>query len=129
MEVKVDIEWTERFVLESLYESGQFQGFERGYIQDFHPLRIFFGTSEREREQLMAIVDSLVGEGFLAPYTSPDGRKLIGAALGITPKGFRRLQELKHPRRTWLKANWFGVAVASITAGLALASILVDILA
>lgn len=52
-----------------------------------------------------------------------DARSLIA---GLTPKGYKRLKELKHEWKTWLRRNGFAVAIATITALAAIGSIIVD---
>ena len=94
---------------------------ELGALENFHPhassvlLKKYGGDADIQR-QLAIVTDYLLEERFLFPFIRTDRELANGFARGLTPKGFRRLQELKHPARTWLKANRFGVAVASFAA-------------
>ena len=48
--------------------------------------------------------------------------------LYTTPEGMRAIKWLKHPVRFWVRENWFPVTIALITAGAAVAGVVVDIL-
>ena len=124
MPVKPDIERMERDILEAVYELG---GLENFHTAGSRALTEKYGSNSDVQRQLEIVSDYLVDKRFLFPLYRSDMVQAQGFTRGITPKGFRRLQELKHPFWTWFKANWFAVMVASITAGLALASVLVDI--
>ena len=60
-------------------------------------------------------VDALVDSGHLLPVNNAEGRPRQAYARGLTPKGVRRLYEVKHPVRAWMKANWFPFVVACVT--------------
>ena len=81
-------------------------------------------------QRLHVVIESLVDEGFLIPYRDSDGMvsktREITLIRGITPKGVRRLQEIRHPIRTWLKGNWFPMVVAVLATTVGIASIISD---
>ncbi len=57
-----------------------------------------------------------------AGYVDPDNAR-------TTLKGLNYLEQLKYPKRVWLKKNWFAVSIATITGVLAFASVIVQIIA
>ena len=67
-------------------------------------------------------VDALVDSGHLLPVTNTQGIRRKGSARGLTPKGVRRLYEVEHPVRAWIKANWFPFVVACVTTCVGVAS-------
>ena len=80
------------------------------------------------QQHLTAVINYLLEERFLYPYFDSSGKELRDRyARGLTPKGLRRLRELRHPVLTWVGANWFGVVVAGITASIGVASIIVNL--
>ena len=79
--------------------------------------------------RLWVFVDSMVVSGDLLHFRrAPGDMGAEGAARGVTPKGERRLYELEHPHRAWIKANWFPVAIATITAVIGIANVVAVIL-
>ena len=71
----------------------------------------------------------LVEERYLFLLYEATGKILGGGyARGITPKGYRRLQELQHPFRTWVKANAFAVTVAAIMASIGIGTMVTNII-
>ena len=81
------------------------------------------------QQQLTAVLNYLLEERYLYPYFDISGKELRdGYARGLTPKGIKRLRELKHPALTWAGANWFPVVVALITASIGVASIVVNLI-
>ena len=60
-------------------------------------------------------VDALVASGHLLPVNNMQGIPQQAMARGLTPKGVRRLYEVEHPVRAWIKANWFPFVVACVT--------------
>ena len=76
-------------------------------------------SSREEGQRLTAVLRYLVEERYLFPLTP----ERIDSTMGITPKGFLRLQAIQHPIPTWLGANWFPAVVAFITAGIGIASV------
>lgn len=61
---------------------------------------------------LPAVVDYLVEKRYLWPYIDDEGKVVMAAARGITPKGLTRLEELEHPIRFFSRRNWFPITVA-----------------
>ena len=74
--------------------------------------------------KVSVVVDALVGSGHLLPVNNTQGKREQGYARGLTPKGVRRLYELEHPVRAWMKANWFPFVVACVTTCVGVASII-----
>lgn len=64
------------------------------------------GLSQMDEETAAALVGYLEEERYLF-RTSQD-------LVTITPKGEKRLRQLQHPVRHWVKANWFPVAVVAL---------------
>ena len=85
-----------------------------------------YGSSDAY-EQLVAVIDYLVEKRYLFPYFDKVRKELRGQAAGLTPEGLKRLQELRHPRWTWVRENWFPLAVAGITAIIGILSVGVDL--
>ena len=67
-------------------------------------------------------VDALVDSGHLLPVNNTQGIRRPVSARGLTPKGVRRLYEVEHPVRAWIKANWFPFVVACVTTCVGVAS-------
>ena len=82
--------------------------------------------SEEERQRVTAFASYLIEQRYLFPLFDSDGKEDLQTARDITPKGQRRLQELRHPIGTWIGANWFAVFVAFVTAVIGIASIVSD---
>ena len=84
--------------------------------------------SPRLRGRIDALVAHLYDDGILVSGSPRDvnGNVATSFISGLTPKGIRRLEEIKHPRRTWLKANWFPMVVAIVTTAVGIASIVSD---
>ena len=76
---------------------------------------------------LNTVIDYLVEKRYLFPFFDEAHKEVHATSAGLTPKGLRRLRELQHPWRTWVKKNWFPVAVAAITAFIGLLSVGVDL--
>ena len=86
--------------------------------------------SVREQQALLATSQYLLEARYLWPYFGGNtGEELRDYVREITPKGVRRLRELQHPVRSWIWGNWFPLVVATITAAIAIANIVVDITA
>ena len=71
-------------------------------------------------------VDSLVDSGHLLPVKNTKGTRQQAYARGLTPKGLRRLHELEHPVRAWMKANWFPFVVACVSSCVGVASVVLS---
>ena len=84
---------------------------------------------DSDKQQLAALLNYLLEERYLYPYFDENsGKELRNLyARGITPKGISRLRELQCPVCAWIRANWFGVAVAAISAFIGIASIIAAI--
>ena len=67
-------------------------------------------------------VDALVDSGHLLPVNNTQGIRRQASARGLTPKGVRRLYEVEHPVRAWIKANWFPFVVACVITCVGVAS-------
>lgn len=122
-----DVKRMERDILEASNTLGAI-----GYLNGSHtpaskPLIEKYGSDEAG-QQRTAVLSFLLEERYLFPYYDTEGNEQRIDARGITPKGYRRLQELQHPIRTWVGANWFGVVVAGITATIGVASIVVNLI-
>ena len=90
-------------------------------VKDYGALGYFNGSHTKGSERLFSLypdesveyegivsvfVDALVDSGHLLPVNSAEGHRRQAYARGLTPKGVRRLYELEHPVRAWIKANW-----------------------
>lgn len=107
-------------ILQFTYESSEFGQLDGNLTASGRLNRKY--KSQRDQEQLRVMMKFLEDERFLYSYSGPyHGR-------GITPKGLDRLDRLQHPVRTWIYDNWFGVAVASITASIGIANAVISIL-
>ena len=110
-------------ILELVYEKGDIAHFsEVAEVLDAkYP-------SARERQALLATTQYLLEARYLWPHfgDEPEG-ELRDAVREITPKGVRRMRKLQHPVPSWIWGNWFPLVVATITAAIAIANIVVDI--
>ena len=121
-----DITQMELDILELVHTLGNIQ---RGntFVKEF--LHGKYGSSDEADQQLTVLIDYLVEKRYLFPYFgSTSHQEITGMARGITPKGMNRLQELQHPIRTWVRANWFAVVVASTTATIGFVSLAIDLI-
>ena len=77
------------------------------------------------RQQYTAVLNYLLEERYLFPYMNArTGEEVLNyTARGLTPKGYDRLQQLRHPKLYWLRNNWFPTVVAISTLALSIASI------
>ena len=119
-----DVARMERDILEAVYTLG---GIDPGSPASAKLLERY-GSEAPHR--LHVVIESLVDEGLLIPRRSSDGSisrtRAITLIRGITPKGVRRLHEIQHPVRTWLKVNWFPMVVAVLATTVGIASIVSD---
>ena len=119
----------ERDILEAVYGLGRVSSGSpalESLIQK-HPNK---GGYDDPSQHLTVILNYLLEERFLSPFFSSDGvERRNGWARGLTPKGYERLQQLRHPIRTWLGANWFPVVVAVTTVAVSVASMGITIFA
>ena len=125
---KVNMRRMEREVLEAVYELGRitFDSPATKSLTEKYPDK---GGYDNPVQHLTVMVNYLLEERFLFPYFSSAGEEQRqGDARGLTPKGFERLQQLRHPIRTWLGANWFPVVVAVTTAAVSVASMVITVL-
>ena len=108
-------------------------------VKDYGEIGFFDGRHTKASERLFNLyhdfsigyggkvsvfVDALVGSGHLLPVNDMKGNRQQAHARGLTPKGVRRLYELEHPVRAWMKANWFPFVVACVTICVGVASII-----
>ena len=96
-------------------------------VKDYGAIGYFDGSHAKASERLLSLypdesveivsvfVDALVNSGHLLPFKNTDGIPQLACARGLTPKGVRRLYEVEHPVRAWMKANWFPFVVACVT--------------
>ena len=79
-------------------------------------------------EQATAVFNYLLEERYLFPYVSSNTGKELrdNVARGLTPKGYDRLQQLRHPKLYWFRNNWFPTVVAMSTIALSIASIVTN---
>ena len=106
-------------------------------VNDCGAIGVFDGRHTKASERLFSLypdfsvayegrvsvfVDALVGSGHLLPVNDMKGNRQPAYARGLTPKGVRRLYELEHPVRAWMKANWFPFVVACVTTCVGVAS-------
>ena len=103
----------ERDILEAVYQLGGRENFDPSKSNS---LINKYGNTSSIQKQLQVVINHLVEERLLFPDTSRTGTGGKSYASGITPKGYRRLQDLKNPKLTWFKANWFAAVVALIAA-------------
>ena len=128
---KFDLRRMERDILQVVRDIGDL----RPRYQSISPAMEFLiekyidqNDSWHSNQQLTVLIDYLVEKRFLFPVYTTKGEVSSGFARGITPKGLTRLRELQTPRWWhWVKGNWFPVIVAVITAGVGIASIIVDV--
>ena len=67
-------------------------------------------------ERVAVTIEFLKTSGHLWRYEDHHGKDIGGFARGLTPQGERRLYELEHSTRVWLRINWLRLAtVASAT--------------
>ena len=83
--------------------------------------------SDREQQQVTVVINCLLEERLLFPYFSV-GKEQSNMVRGITPKGLERLERLQHPRRTWMKENWFALVIALITGSSAIGGAVISAL-
>ena len=107
-------------------------------VKDYGALGYFNGSHTKALERLFSLypdesvfeydgivsvfVDALVDSGHLLPVNKTKGIREQASARGLTPKGVRRLYEVEHPVRAWIKANWFPFVVACVTTCVGVAS-------
>ena len=122
--IERSVEQIERDILEAA---------ENGTVSFFDPndawdrLTLLYAYELHLQARVIGIIDYLVLERYLSPIVDREGKTLSARARGITPRGHRRLQKLRHPIRTWIWKNWFPLAVAVVTALVGISSIFVDI--
>ncbi len=75
---------------------------------------MLWGRREREKATENHAGLALSAAGHIAPMND-----ISGHGFQVTLSGLAYLEELKHPIRTWLFRNWFALAVAASTIGLA----------
>lgn len=115
-------------ILEVVYEKGRLGYFNGAQSEATQALCAMY-PSESEQEYMMVGLQYLLEARYLWPFFEASSkREQRDSARGITPKGIRRMRKLQHPVRTWMRENWFPLAVAAITAGIAVANIVVDII-
>ena len=120
----------ERDILEAVYDIGQVGFFNGSHSPASKVLNEkYSGTGmDSETQQLPALLNYLLEERYLYPFFDTSGKEQRGGyARGITPKGISRLRELQSSVCAWIRSNWFGVAVAAISALIGIASIIVAI--
>ena len=123
-----DVTQMERDILEAIHTQGDG---DIGYFNGSFSLasQVLLAKYGNDDDRLTVVIDYLVEERYLFPLYEATGKILGGGyARGITPKGYRRLQELQHPIRTWVDANWFAVFVAGFTAAISIASVVVNLI-
>ena len=123
----------EREVLEAVYNFGEIGCFNRCFTEASQVLIKKYPSGrpgEHDPQQpLTSVINYLLEERYLYPYIDDSGKELRdGYARGLTPKGLDRLKQLQRPVRTWISANWFPVIVAAVTASIAIASIVVNLM-
>ena len=122
----LDVKQMERDILAVVHTQGDI-----GYFNgSFSPAsQVLLEKYRNNDDRLTVVIDYLVEERYLFPFYEDTGRIMgAGYARGITPKGYRRLQELQYPIRTWVGANWFAVTVAVITATIGIVSMVVNLI-
>ena len=115
----------ERDILQAVRDLGSFEPLRGGFSPAYIRLHERYPEREEQR-QLTVIIDSLVQQRLLYPRWHQESRirnDADGYASGITAEGKRRLDQIRHPKWTWLKRNWFAVTIALITALAALAGV------
>ena len=99
-----------------------------GYVSGRHAkaserLLSLYSDESLEYDGILSVfIDALVDSGHLLPVNDVQGNRLQAYARGLTPKGVRRLYEVEHPVRAWMKANWFPLVVACVTTCVGVAS-------
>ena len=128
--MELDVNEVERDILEAAYTLGRI-----GYFGGSHSpaSQSLFEKYDKEdddvSQSLTVVLNWLIEERYLFPFFDANtGKELSLYARGITPKGYRRLQELRHPVRTWIRANWFGVLVLCATVLIGVGSMAVSLI-
>ena len=122
----LDLKQMERDILEAAYTLGRIGSITNPETPASEFLYKRY-PSEEAFQQVVVLVRHLLEERFLFPaYIVTKSQFSNSSVSGITPKGLKRLRELKAPRWTWFKTNWFPTLVAAITAIAAVGSIVVD---
>ena len=123
-----DVTRMELDILEAIHTQGDG---DIGYFNgSFSPAsQVLLEKYGNDDDRLTVVIDYLVEERYLFLLYEATGKILGGGyARGITPKGYRRLQELQHPFRTWVKANAFAVTVAAIMASIGIGTMVTNII-
>ena len=112
---------TELDVLVTVGDYGAINGRDTKAVERLFSL--YPDESVFEYEGIVSVfVDALVDSGHLLPVNNTKGIRQPAVARGLTLKGVRRLYELEHPVRAWMKANWFPFVVACVTTCVGVAS-------
>ena len=84
--------------------------------------------SNEESQQANIVLNYLLEERLIFPFfVGLIGERRDSGTRGITPKGLDRLDRLVHPRRIWMKENWFALMVAAAATMTSLAGLVVQI--
>ena len=112
-------------ILKTLSDHGPMYGTQSPSTQILMNMNLTL--DDKEVRLFSRLLDSLVAEGYLLPaINTATGRPSLGRAAGITVKGLIWLDSLEHPRKQWLKKNWFALSVAAITLLVSIAGIAVE---
>ena len=125
--VTLDVKRIELDILEAAHTGGRIGYFNGDCSPATKALNEKYSTLE-DQQQLTVVMAFLTEERYTFPIFDTSGKLQHGYIRGITPKGQDRLQELKHPIRTWAKANWFAVVVAFTSASIGVASVIANVI-
>ena len=135
-----DIKQMELNLLEAIYLYGEFSFIWNGDNEKPLSVKYIFdecGYTDDDSNHLTAVIRYLIEKQYLMPRfitRKQRGNEIIAEKFydkdvveGITPKGYSRLLELKHPVRTWVHNNWFPAIVALTTILVGLPTFLIGI--
>ena len=112
---------TELDILVTVKDYGAINGRDTKAVERLFSL--YPDESVFEYEGIVSVfVDALVDSRHLLPINNTKGIRQQAVARGLTLKGVRRLYEVEHPVRAWIKANWFPFVVACVTTCVGVAS-------
>ena len=87
-----------------------------------------YGHDRDMAQRITAVMQYLIEERYLFPLFNSEGQESHLYARGITPKGSERLKEIRHPIRTWMRKNWFPLAIAALTATISMVSMVISLI-
>ena len=123
---ELDASRIERDILEVANQHGM-MGPESGKPA-YDALAQKYGDHRDIAQRITAVMQYLMEERYLFPLFDSEGRESRLYARGITPKGSERLKEIRHPIRTWMRKNWFPLAIAALTTTISVVSMVISLI-